>query len=134
MFKNYEKINKNIIISICILIIEGLLFFLFMNMKLITYNKYPCIIFSNKLMYLMVNNNELKDIYQNKTFYIDNEKKKLEIDHINKNVLKRNGKSINQVFINYKSSNRDNEVIEIVLQDEKISIIKMFSIMWKEDV
>ena len=106
---------------------------MFFNIKIDTYNKYPSIIFSNKLIYLMLDNKELNDLYKRKVFYINNKKYKLEIDHINKNVLKRNNKSINQIFINYKSINRDNEVIEIVLKAQKINTIEMFMNMWKED-
>ncbi len=81
----------------------------------------------------MLDNNELKDFYKNRAFYIKNKKYKLEIDHINKSVLVRSHKNINQIFIKYKSINRDNEIIEIVLKDKKINIIEMFMNMWKED-
>jgi uncharacterized membrane protein YobD (UPF0266 family) len=81
----------------------------------------------------MVNDKELKDIYKNNSFYIDGKKYKLVIDHINTKVLKRKGKYYNQVFIKYKSINQDNEVLDIVLLDNRINIFGMFKVMWKED-
>ncbi len=134
ILKNFEKLKVVIFFSILLILFEIFLYCFFLSIKINTYHKYSGIIFSNKLVYLMVNDNELNDIYKNKAFIYDKNKYKLDIDHINRNVLKRDGKNINQVFIKYKSVNRDNEVIDIILYNKKINVIEMFKIIWKEDV
>ena len=81
----------------------------------------------------MIDDKDIKDIYKNKKFYIDNKNNNLVIDHINRKVLKRNDSEMDQVFIKYKSNNRDNEVIDIVLLDDSINVLEMFYSVWKED-
>jgi len=134
ILKKYEKIKGIIAASILLLISEIVLLLSFYYFRINTYHKYSSIIFSNSLIYLMLDNNELKDIYKNNSFYCDGKKHKLIIDHINTKVLKRDGKYYNQLFIKYKSINRDNEILDIILLDNKINIFEMFKIMWKEDV
>lgn len=133
ILKKFEKIKSIIIISFLLFISEAVLLFSFCYFKINTYHKYSSIVFSNSLLYVMLNNKELKDIYKNNSFYIDGKKYKLVIDHINTKVLKRKGKYYNQVFIKYKSINQDNEVLDIVLLDNRINIFGMFKVMWKED-
>ena len=133
ILKKFEKVKLIIFIGIILLLIEVIMIFVFYSIKISTYKKYSAIIFSNNLIYIMIDDKDIKDIYKNKKFYIDNKNNNLVIDHINRKVLKRNDSEMDQVFIKYKSNNRDNEVIDIVLLDDSINVLEMFYSVWKED-
>ena len=133
ILKKFEKVKLIILIGIILLLIEVIMIFVFYSIKISTYKKYSAIIFSNNLIYIMIDDKDIKDIYKNKKFYIDNKNNNLVIDHINRKVLKRNDSEMDQVFIKYKSNNRDNEVIDIVLLDDSINVLEMFYSVWKED-
>ena len=133
ILKKFEKVKLIIFIGIILLLIEVIMIFVFYSIKISTYKKYSAIIFSNNLIYIMIDDKDIKDIYKNKKYYIDNKNNNLVIDHINRKVLKRDDSEMDQVFIKYKSNNRDNEVIDIVLLDDSINVLEMFYSVWKED-
>ena len=133
--KNYEK-KTNIIIVTSIFLVINLVFIIYLCLNKITNNiLLSGVINSKETIELIVNDEELKLLYQNKTFYIDDKKSKYEIRKVTLKVLKKNNIYYHDIIIKTKFNKKykENDNIKITLKKDKKRLIKIFELIWKGD-
>ena len=125
MKKSYESFGKVLVGFSCFLICVFITIIIFSNKKVVLYEVFNGVIF----------NDEIKLFNKNKNLYIKNKKKKFEIIKIDKDVLEREGKKYNQVYIKVNISNmyKVNDVVNISIMNKNVSSLKIFNIIWEGD-
>ena len=128
-YEDYSLVNLNIILfllSIMIIISISLLY------KISIYSNYKLIYYSDNTYQTILSNNELKDFYKNSTLYINNQKYSFKIDRINKNILKKDNKNYNEVFVLIKNNKyKTNDIVDISILKRRVPIIEIFASIYK---
>lgn len=133
--RNYEK-RTTIIIFIILFLIITVLFSLYLYFGKITNNiLLSGVINSKETIEILVNDEELNLLYQNKTFYIDDEKKTYEIRKVTLKVLEKNNIYYHDIIIKTEISKKykENDNLKITLKKNKKRLIEIFKLIWKGD-
>jgi len=133
---NYEKNQLIISIIVIFLIIEIYIVFLSVTTKINTYIEITGVMVSDEIVQILVDDKQLKTILISNYIYIENHKKKKEVQNITKHVLKRNKKSYHYIKLklNINKKYKTNDPISITIYNKKEKIISIFKTCWKEDV
>lgn len=127
---NYKK--NQLIISITILLITVQLYFVnyCFNNYIKSYKTITGVVISNNIVQVMVDNDNLKRIYNNKYIFIDNKKYYKENKSITKNIMKKGKTNYHSILLKIKLNKKykTNDAIIITIYDKKIKIISMFKI------
>ena len=133
--RNYEK-RTTIIIFIILFLIITVLFSLYLYFGKITNNiLLSGVINSKETIEILVNDEELNLLYQNKTFYIDDEKKTYEIRKVTLKVLEKNNIYYHDIIIKTEISKKykENDNLKITLKKNKKRLIEIFKLIWRGD-
>lgn len=133
--RNYEKKYSIVVITI-MFIIFIFLFTIYLYFNKITNNILLSGVVNNKkTIELLVNDEELKLLYRNKTFYIDDKKRDYEIRKVTLKVLEKNNIYYHDIIIKTKFDKKykENDNLKITLRKNKKRIIEIFSLIWKGD-
>lgn len=135
MKKSYESFGKVLVGFSCFLICVFITIIIFSNKKVVLYEVFNGVIFNENIVVLVLDNDEIKLFNKNKNLYIKNKKKKFEIIKIDKDILEREGKKYNQVYIKVNISNmyKVNDVVNISIMNKNVSSLKIFNIIWEGD-
>ena len=135
MKKSYESFGKVLVGFSCFLICVFITIIIFSNKKVVLYEVFNGVIFNKNIVVLVLDNDEIKLFNKNKNLYIKNKKKKFEIIKIDKDILEREGKKYNQVYIKVNISNmyKVNDVVNISIMNKNVSSLKIFNIIWEGD-
>lgn len=108
---------------------------IFINQKIILYEVFNGVVFNEDIVVLVLNDDEIKLFNKNRKLYIKNKKMKFEIIKIDNDVLEREGKKYNQVYIKVNISNmyKVNDVVNISIMNKNVSSLKIFNIIWEGD-
>lgn len=134
--KKYEIFEFIRIIIIFIFLMEFFFFYLLFNIKINKYSIFSGVIIKDNLIQFIVNSDDLKLFIANNNYFMQDKKYSYKIEKINKGVLKRKGIEYHELVIKYKgvSNYKDTDLISISLFDKKICLIKIFEVIWKEDL
>ena len=135
MKKSYESFGKVLVGFSCFLICFFITIIIFSNKKVVLYEVFNGVTFNKNIFVLVLDNDEIKLFNKNKNLYIKNKKKKFEIIKIDKDILEREGKKYNQVYIKVNISNmyKVNDVVNISIMNKNVSSLKIFNIIWEGD-
>lgn len=135
MKKSYESFGKVLVGFSFFLICVFITIIIFSNKKVVLYEVFNGVIFNKNIVVLVLDNDEIKLFSKNKNLYIKNKKKKFEIIKIDKDILEREGKKYNQVYIKVNISNmyKVNDVVNISIMNKNVSSLKIFNIIWEGD-
>lgn len=133
MKKNYEKNQLIISISfIFILLCSSFLIHIF-TYRYRSYQVLDSILISKNYIKLMTTTKQLTLLKRSNFILIDNTKRKMEITHIQRNVLKRK-EFYHDVIIRVKTPKKyhDGDYIKVTIYDKKRRMIHIFKSCWKE--
>lgn len=135
MKKSYENFSKVFFSFIAFIVSIFLVIIILINKKIVLYEMFNGVLFNEDIIVLVLNNEELKLFNKNKVLYVKGEKKKFEIIKIDKDILEREGKKYNQVYIKINISNlyKVNDVVNISIMNKCVSSLKIFNIIWEGD-
>lgn len=128
--------NQFVISIIVIFIIMELYFIIYMySNKVRIYKITNSVVKSDKLIELVVNDQELKSLSSYKYIYIDNKRYLKNQNSLTKNILRRNSKYYHQLVLELELEKKYkvNDVIMITIYDKKEKIISIFKTCWKEN-
>lgn len=135
MKKKYDNFGKVMFGFGFFIISFFVAFIIFINQKIILYEVFNGVVFNEDIVVLVLNDDEIKLFNKNRKLYIKNKKMKFEIIKIDKDVLEREGKKYNQVYIKVNISNmyKVNDVVNISIMNKNVSSLKIFNIIWEGD-
>ena len=136
MKRQYEK-NELLFFSSIIFIIVVILFLVFLiNKRVVLYRQFNGIVSKENILEFILTDEELKLFYKNKIIYIDNKKYKFKIARFENDVVEREGKKYNYVYIKTNISNllKVNDVVKISIMEKSIKSINIFKIIWGGDL
>lgn len=135
MKKNYDNFSKVLIVFFIFLMVVLTIIIFLINKKIVLYKVFNGVVYNEDIIVLVLSDSELKLFNKNKKIFIKNKKNSFEIIKIDKDVLEREGKKYNQVYIKTNISNmhKVNDVIDISIMEKSVSSLKIFSIIWEGD-
>ena len=74
---------------------------------------------------------DMNIIYKNSNVYIGDEKASFSIVEISKDILIDSDDKYNLVLLKTKSSLSDGEIVELTFNDKRISLFKIYDVIWK---
>lgn len=131
--KRYEE-TFIIFFFIFIIFINLIILFSYsFNKKIITYELINASYVKDDLIQILVTDKQLKNIYKNKYLFINNRKRKIRIEKVDKYILKRYKKSYHSVLLNVELDKKykNNDLIELFFFKEKINVYSMIKVVWK---
>lgn len=132
MNDSYKKVKLLYLIGSFILIILFSCIVILFNKKIIKYRVFDGIVFSDSLVVLMVDSNDLDLFYTNSYVFINNKKIKFELYKVDKDILKRDNKYYSEIYLKMDFNKyKENDVLKISILDEKIYSYKLFDVIWR---
>ena len=132
MNDSYKKVKLLYLIGSFILIILFSCIVILFNKKIIKYRVFDGIIFSDSLVVLMVDSNDLDLFYTNSYVFINNKKIKFELYKVDKDILKRDNKYYSEIYLKMDFNKyKENDVLKISILDEKIYSYRLFDVIWR---
>lgn len=133
--KNYE--NNQLIISITFLFLI-MSFFLLINVfckRYRTYKTIDSIMITKNYVQTFITEEELKLLRSSKYLYINNERLKMRIISVQKDILSRNEIKYHEVIIKVILSKeyKDNDYIKLTIYSKKEQVLNIFKACWKEE-
>ena len=131
MKRRYEKFEKDIICFFIFLILIILFALFLINEKIVLYKLFNGVVYDKNTLVLVLNNNDISIFEKNRILYINSKKEKFKIKKINQDILKRNNKSYNQVFIkvNFSNKYKVNDIVEISIMDKSVNSYNIFKVI-----
>ena len=131
MKRRYEKFEKDIICFFIFLILIILFALFLINEKIVLYKLFNGVVYDKNTLVLVLNNNDISIFEKNRILYINSKKEKFKIKKINHDILKRNNKSYNQVFIkvNFSNKYKVNDIVEISIMDKSVNSYNIFKVI-----
>lgn len=130
---NYE--SRSFLYTVLFVVSIVLLFITIFSIKknIRTYEVINSTVVKDNLVNVLVTNQQLKTIYNNKYLYIGKKKIKNKIVEVNKKVLKRSNKYYHSVLLKVKLNSKDkvNDTKKILFFDGKITTFDMMKVIWK---
>ncbi|MCI8346949.1 MAG: hypothetical protein HFJ12_03255 [Bacilli bacterium] len=133
MKKNYEKNQLIISISFIFIILCTLFLTHIFTYRYRSYQVLDSILISKNYIKLMITTKELTLLKKSNFILIDNTKRKIEITHVQRNVLKRKV-SYHDVIIRVKTPKKyhDGDYMKVTVYEQKRRMIHIFKSCWKE--
>lgn len=130
--KNYEKTFLINFLSILIIIVFIVSLLLFKIKFIRTYSSISSTVVKNNLIYFLADDKQLSYLHNNKYFIANGKKYLINIEQINKNVIKRNEKNYHSVLlkVNLNKKYKENDFIKILLFNKKIDVYSMIKTVW----
>lgn len=128
MKNKYEDFKISIFLIIVLLIIEAILIIILINNKLSIYYVFNGIIYKDKCIQILVDDAELKIINSNKALYFKNKKHFYEVIDIDRDIIN----NYNLISLKVNIDGRVNDIVSISVFSNRIRVIEMFKIIWKE--
>lgn len=135
MKKNYETNQLIISIAFIFITVSNILLINIFLKRYRTYKTIDSIVITDNYVQAIITDEELKLLRSSNYLYIDNERLKMRIVSIEKNLLTRNKKKYHEVIIKvqFKKIYKDNDYIKLTIYDKKEKIINIFKSCWKEE-
>ena len=83
------------------------------------------------LIELYIKDKDMNIIYKNSNVYIGDKKASFSIVEVNKDILIDSDDKYNLVLLKTKASLNDGEIVELTFKDKRISLFKIFDVIWK---
>ena len=132
--KSYENLTLPKLLILLVFLMEIIFFLILKNYKIYNYKKYDCIVTNKNICLLIINKKEKNILYKNSSLYLENKLKKYKILEDNDVIINKGRKKYNEVLISYKLNNsKTNDVLKIVFQNKKESLINIFKLIWDGD-
>ena len=135
MKRKYEKYELVVFISVIFVFILVVFLIIINKSRFRTYTSISAFVLSKHYIETYVTDYELKLIKNRNIVYIDNRKRKVKIDSVERNILKRKKVIYHGVMLklDVPDKYKDNDYIKISLYQNKIKITRMFKSCWKEE-
>lgn len=134
MKKKYEKNESIIIISWLFIFIVLVVGWIILNREFYIYKKFSGILYTDTVIEVVLNKEDTKLLQRNKKVFINDSQLKVQIIRIEKNVIKKNNQSYNQVFLEIgKGKGKTGDVVEFTVIEKRIKIRNIFRIIWEGD-
>lgn len=128
---NYEKKGFVIFLVIFLFILLFGLFVYTWCKKINSYSLVTGRVRRNNLIELYIKDKDMNVIYKNSNVYIDDKKLSFSIFEVNKDILIDSNDKYNLVLLKTKTSLRDGEIVELTFNDKRISLFKIYDVIWK---
>ena len=125
--RNYEKQGLIILILIILILIEILSFIVLYNYKIYKYKKLTGIISNNNIVTLIVDKEDKKLLYKNKTIYLNNKLLEYKILENKGYITKKNNTKYYEILINIKTpkNKKSSDYVELSIKNKKINILEL---------
>lgn len=134
MKKKYEKVDNLIIISWLFLFIVLVIGWIILKEKIYSYKKYSGVLYTDEILEVILSKDDTKLLQRNKEVYILNKKYNIKVSRVEEDILKRDGKKLNQVFLDFsKDLGTTGDVVEFTVIKRRIKGINVFKIIWEGD-
>ena len=135
MKKNYEKNKLLIGLIFVFMVVELIVVYTLFSSSYRKFKTIDGIIITKNYIKSYVDSTTLKKLKSSNYFYLDNKRLSYEIINIEKDVLKQNNKSYNEVMIKFEipKKYKDNDTVKISIYCEKEKIYKIFIRSWEDD-
>lgn len=134
MKKSYEIFESRIIISWLFVVIVLVVGWLILNKDIYSYKKFSGIMYTDTVLEVVLDREDTKLLQRNKRIFIKDKNKKVEVVQVEKNILKRNKKRYNQVFLEVgKKNGKTGEIVEFTVVEKRIKVKNIFKIIWEGD-
>lgn len=133
--RNYENNSLILYISLFIIISELLFIILLTSHKEYMYKKEYGLVVKQNLITIIMSNKERQILNKNNYIYVNSIKKKYKVIEIRKDSITKNKEKYSEVILKFKFDKKykTNDIIEIVIKDDKKSIVEMFKLLWEGD-
>ncbi len=129
--KNYEKKGTTVFFIIILLLGVLLLTIFTFFYKMPAYYAITGVVFKDDLIEVMITDEELKKLHNNRYLYIHDKKYKYNIKEVVEKALVQNNKNYNLIYIEcLLNEEKENDVIEMVFRNQNIKLFKIFEVMW----
>ena len=127
-----KKVKILYLVMFFIFISLFIFIFILFNEKIFKYRVFDGVVFSDSLIVLMVDKDDLELFYSNSHIFINNKKIRFGLYKIDKDVLKRGNNYYSEVYLKVEVNNyKENDVIKISVLEEKVYSYKMFEVIWR---
>ena len=128
---NYEKKGFVIFLVIFLFILLFGLFVYTWYKKINSYSLVTGRVRKKNLIELYIKDKDMNIIYKNSNVYIGDKKASFSIVEVNKDILIDSDDKYNLVLLKTKASLNDGEIVELTFKDKRISLFKIFDVIWK---
>lgn len=128
---NYEKKGFVIFLVIFLFILLFGFFVYTWCKKINSYSLVTGRVRKKNLVELYIKDKDMNIIYKNSNVYIDDKKLSFSIFEVNKDILIDSNDKYNLVLLKTKTSLRDGEIVELTFNDKRISLFKIYDVIWK---
>ena len=128
---NYEKKGFVIFLVIFLFILLFGLFVYTWYKKINSYSLVTGRVRKKNLIELYIKDKDMNIIYKNSNVYIGDKKASFYIVEVNKDILIDSDDKYNLVLLKTKASLNDGEIVELTFKDKRISLFKIFDVIWK---
>lgn len=134
MKKNYEKNQFILSITFLFLLVEIIIFILFMKLEYKSFEVLSSTVITENYLSLYVDSDNLKKLKSNQHFYIENKKYFYEIIDITRKVVKSKKDWYHEMIIRVElpKKYKDKDIVTISLYDKRKKIYTIFEVIWKE--
>ena len=131
--KKYESMTLIRTVIFILFLIVLILVIFSLNKNIRTYKVINSTVFKDDIVEVLVNDRELKMIYDNKYLFLNRKKVLIDIVEINKSVLVRKNKNYHNALLRVKlnKNSKVNDVKSLVLFNRKVNVFEMIRIIWK---
>ena len=136
-YKAYEKFGSvHVLLFIICLIVIFSVISLFTVSKIRKYSSITGVVTLDNQAMFILSSSDLSWLYHNNNVFFDGYKTKFSIDRVNSDIVKIDGKTYHQVFLNLnlKKKYKENETIVLALYQRSDSFITTFFTIWKGEL
>ena len=130
--KNYEQTGK-LYVGILLLIIMEMIGIIFLyHQKQFSYHVLTGIVIKKDYLVVMINQEERKSLYRNKTLFVKGKKKKYKIIEDHGKLLRKDKKDYYEIIIglSFSKNYKPNDMIKLSIANKKYRQIEIFKIIW----
>lgn len=134
--RNYEKKELITFLVLVVLIVEVIVIVFLNTFKINEYSKITGLVIKKDLVLVVVDKEERKIVYSNKTLFFNDFKRKYKIIEDRGIVMHKGNKDYYQLVLKFPFKNKKiktNDVMNLVFIKGRILLIKIFKIIWEGD-
>lgn len=131
MKNKFEDFYLVILLIVITLVFECIFIITLFNKKINNYEIFNGIVIKDRLVEVLISDNDMTLFNSNSYIYYDNKRIEFEVEEVKRGIIK----NYNSVLIKCNTKNKKvNDVFTFSIFEEKFAIIKIFKIIWKDDV
>ncbi len=130
--KKYERKGTIFFVVFLLTVVEILFFVLLYVQKMAVYENFQAVVRKDDVVTLVVDQEQLMLFRKNDYMYVNDRRVKFSVIKTLRNVLERKNIKYHEIYIKFSFDNKkENDVIDISIEKEKIRGIEIFKVIMK---